>query len=149
VGFVQARLFTARSPPSCFLPSHTSCPPLSRRRYVDMVMRDKNDARNKEAGERGPGGVRMVVERDFRNMDAINRFMREMRAPGSRMYDEVSKMKVGRAAELPGGLDRGSRHPRTSSLEAGAAAYLCPLLPLRLLCRRAPGRRSSCQNGAS
>jgi hypothetical protein len=69
-----------------------------------MITRDKNDQRNKEEGERGPGGVRMVVERDVRNPDAISRFVEEMRAPGSRMYDEISKMKVGRAAELPRAL---------------------------------------------
>jgi hypothetical protein len=73
-----------------------------------MITRDKNDPRNKEEGERGPGGVRMVVMQDLQNIGAIDSFIQEMLSPGSRLYDEVSKMKVGKAAELPGGLDRGS-----------------------------------------
>jgi hypothetical protein len=98
-----------------------------------MVTRDEDDPRNKEEGEMGPGGVRMVVMRDLRSLDNVDQFIDEMLTPGSRMYDEVSKMKVGKAAELPGGLDRGSWHPRHITPDrADLSASLTPLLPLCL-----------------
>ncbi len=69
-----------------------------------MVTRDKNDPRNKEEVETGPGGVRMVVMADlFSNGVVTERFEKDMLTPGSRMFDELSKMKVGRAEE---GSDR-------------------------------------------
>ncbi len=60
-----------------------------------MVTRDKEDPRNKEEGERGPGGVRMVIPADLVHQDARTRFSEQMRAPGSPMFEELSKMKVG------------------------------------------------------
>ena len=68
-----------------------------------MVTRDKDDPRNEEEGERGPGGVRMVVEDDLYNTGGNDRFLDQMRRPGSPMDEELSKMKVGRAEELTGG----------------------------------------------
>jgi hypothetical protein len=65
-----------------------------------MVMRDKDDPRNEEEGEMGPGGIQMVVEEDMGNDAGHKRFCAEMLAPGSRMYDELSKTKVGRAGGL-------------------------------------------------
>jgi hypothetical protein len=64
-----------------------------------MVTRDKDDPRNKEEGERGPGGVRIVIPADLFDFAAVAR----MRAPGSPMFEELSKMKVGRAEEVKGG----------------------------------------------
>ncbi len=69
-----------------------------------MVTRDEDDPRNKEEGERGPGGVRMIVYSDMSWSIAITRFKKEMRAPGSPMFEELSKMKVGRAEEVKGGV---------------------------------------------
>ena len=68
-----------------------------------MITRDKDDPRNKEKGERGPGGVRMVVWDDFSNSGGTFCFLDQMLSPGSPMFEELSKMKVGRAEELKGG----------------------------------------------
>ena len=92
-----------REPPA--LPLSPSCPPRPHCRYIDMVTRDKDDPRNKEEGEMGPGGVRMVVMADMRNDAAMVRFWAEMHARGSRMYEELSKMKVRGAADHPGALN--------------------------------------------
>ena len=68
-----------------------------------MVLRDEDDPRNEEEGERGPGGVRMVVWDDLYNTDGNSCFKDQMLSPGSPMFEELSKMKVGRAEELTGG----------------------------------------------
>jgi hypothetical protein len=65
-----------------------------------MVARDKDDRRNREEGESGPGGVRMVVEADLMNEDALGWFWDQMNEPGSPMFEELSKMEVGRAEEV-------------------------------------------------
>jgi hypothetical protein len=62
-----------------------------------MVTRDKDDPRNKKAGEMGPGGVRMVVQADLIYFGAYLLCNRRMKAPGSPMFEELSKKKVGRA----------------------------------------------------
>ena len=67
-----------------------------------MVTRDKDDPRNKEEGETGRRGVRMVVVEDLHNAPALERFRAEMETPGSRMSEELSKMRVRRAAEIQG-----------------------------------------------
>jgi hypothetical protein len=103
-----------------------SCPTHPHCRYIDMVTRDREDPRNKEEGERGPGGVRMVVMRDLLNSGGIDKFYAEMRAPGSHLYDEISKMKVGRAAELPGALIGG---PGTFGTSLGLTSLLPPPTP--------------------
>jgi hypothetical protein len=59
-----------------------------------MVMRDKDDPRNNEPGERGPGGVRMVIPADLFDYPAEFLFKARMNAPGSPMFEELSKMKV-------------------------------------------------------
>ncbi len=68
-----------------------------------MVTRDEDDPRNNEEGERGPGGIRMVVESDLMLRDAMVLFSEQMRAPGSPMSEELSKMKVRMAEEVKGG----------------------------------------------
>jgi hypothetical protein len=60
-----------------------------------MATRAEDDPRNNEPGERGPGGVRMVVVADLCNQHVIRRFSEQMKAPGSPMFEEISKMKVG------------------------------------------------------
>ena len=70
-----------------------------------MITRDKDDLRNKEEGEMGRRGVRMVVMADLQNDSALSRFWAEMEAPGSRMYEELSKMRVKGAAERAGALN--------------------------------------------
>jgi hypothetical protein len=64
---------------------------------MDMVTRDKDDPRNNEEGERGHGGVRMVVEDDVANDDAQRWFWGKLLLrPDGHMFDEeLSKMKVG------------------------------------------------------
>jgi hypothetical protein len=76
--------------PSDTCPSPTSPP----RRYIDMVARDKDDPRNKDDGEMGPGGVRMVVEKDLFEVRGMLRFHKQMLAQGNPMFEELSKMKV-------------------------------------------------------
>jgi hypothetical protein len=67
-----------------------------------MVTRDKDDPRNEEAGERGPGGVRMVVVADIINGTAIDLHGAQMHSPGNPFIEELSRMKVGRAEALKG-----------------------------------------------
>ena len=67
-----------------------------------MITRDKDDARNKEEGEMGRRGVRMVVTADLENMPAMRRFWAEMVDPGSRMYEELSNMRVRGLQSIPG-----------------------------------------------
>ena len=59
-----------------------------------MVTRDEDDPRNKEEGETGPGGVRMVVESDLFDDAAHSHYWDAMLAPGSPMFEELSKLKV-------------------------------------------------------
>ena len=91
-----------------------------------MITRDKDDPRNKEEGETGPGGVRMVVAADMFN--DMTRFHEQMLRPGSPMAEELSKMKVRRADELKGCVGLG---PWISSLGLTSApdASHCCFLP--------------------
>jgi hypothetical protein len=59
-----------------------------------MVTRDEDDPRNKEEGESGPGGVRMVVPDDLFVDAAMNWYGNEELAPGRPMFEELSNMKV-------------------------------------------------------
>jgi hypothetical protein len=68
-----------------------------------MVTRDKDDPRNKEEGERGPGGVRIVVMDDLTDHYARAGFRHQMRVPGSPMFEKLSKMKVGKGRGGQGG----------------------------------------------
>ncbi len=97
---------TSWGQPPCLL-AHPPHPPAllltpPRCRYIDMVTRDKDDPRNKEEGERGPRGVRMVVEDDLVCFVAADMFQEQMEAPGSPMFEELSKMMVGWAGDFKG-----------------------------------------------
>ncbi len=62
-----------------------------------MITRDKDDPRNKEECEMGPGGLRLVIVGDLLHDDAMQTFRKEMDSPGSRLYGEISGMKMSRA----------------------------------------------------
>lgn len=70
--------------------------PSVQKKYIDMVTRDKNDPRNEAEGELGVGidaGTRLIVKGDVNSVAGYEGFCEKMRAPGSCLFEKLSKLK--------------------------------------------------------